>query len=200
STFLEDVFRQEMHLQPSEVHLCADIAGWSDIDTLDRCMNFVSRSRKRATHFVPDWDIDLHVNEHSFGLKETGFDFSKRGALSCTIYDKTREMKQSGKEWFTDIWRLHGWDEAKDGAVWRVEFKFKREALHELQQGDEFWGMEDACDLPERFPVVWACAVGRVEGTDSDEPRDGWVRCVVRMRERACAGWLEGAAGRAVRG
>src|SRR5437763_17189185 len=26
NTFLEDVFGQEMHLQPSEVHLCADIA------------------------------------------------------------------------------------------------------------------------------------------------------------------------------
>ncbi len=57
---LVEVFGQEMHLQPSEVHLCADIAGWSDIVTLDRRMNFVSRSRKRATHFVPDWDIDLH--------------------------------------------------------------------------------------------------------------------------------------------
>jgi len=70
STFLTEVFGQEMHLQPSEIHLCADIAGWSDIAALDRRINFVSRSRKRATHFVPDWDIDLHVIEHSFGLKE----------------------------------------------------------------------------------------------------------------------------------
>src|SRR5260370_42389992 len=133
-----------MVVKPSAVHLCTDIVGWSDIDALDRRINFVSRSRKRATHFVADWDIDLHVNEYSFGLKETGFDFSKRGTLSCTIYDKTREIKQS------DIWRLHGWDDVKDGAVWRVEFKFKREALHELQQGDEFWGIEDAFDLPQR--------------------------------------------------
>ena len=200
SAFLKEVFEQEMHLQPSEVHLCADIAGWSDIDTLDRRVNFVSRSRKRATHFVPDWDIDLHVNEHSFGLKETGFDFSKRGALSCTIYDKTREMKQSGKEWFTDIWRLHGWDEVKDGAVWRVEFKFKREALHELQQGDEFWGIENAFDLPERLPVLWAYAAGHIQGKDSDEPPDGWLRCVVPTSDKNRARWPTHPAWKVVQG
>jgi hypothetical protein len=71
SGFLTEVFGQEVHLLLSEVHLCADLAGWTDIATLDRRINFVSRSRKRATHFVPDWDIDLHVNGHSFGLKET---------------------------------------------------------------------------------------------------------------------------------
>jgi len=188
SAFLAEVFGQEMRLQPSEVHLCADIAVWSDITTLDRRINFVSRSRKRATHYVPDWDIDLHVNEHSFGLKETGFDFSKRGALSCTIYDKTREMKQSGKEWFTDIWRLHGWDEARDGAVWRVEFKFKREALHELQQGDEFWGIEDVFDLPERLPVLWAYAAGQGAGGPDGLP-DGWLRCVVPSDDKNRSRW-----------
>jgi hypothetical protein len=40
-------------------------------------------------------------------------------------YGKTKEMKQSGKEWFTDIWRLHGWDGTKGDAVRRIEFKFR---------------------------------------------------------------------------
>jgi hypothetical protein len=148
SAFLAEVYGREMNLQPSEIHLCADIGGWSDIDTLDRRVNFVSRSRKRASHLVPDWDIDLHVKEHSFGLKETSFDFSKHGALSCTIYDKTREMKQTGKEWFTDIWRLHGWDEATDGAglccknarrnTMGVKLPFLPSlAYHSKQTGDE---------------------------------------------------------------
>ncbi len=101
--------------------------------------------------------------------------------MSCTIYDKTREMKQSGKEWFTDIWRLHGWDEEKDGSVWRVEFKFKREALHELQQDDEFWGIEDAFDLPERLPLLWAYAAGHVQGSESDERR--MAGCVALCRK-----------------
>jgi len=199
-TFLMEVFGQEIHLQPSEIHLCADVAGWSDVTTLDRRINFVSRSRKRATHFVPDWDTNLHVNEQSFGLKETGFDFSKRGALSCTIYDKTREMKQSGKEWFTDIWRLHGWNEAEDGPVWRVEFKFKREALHELQLGDEFWGIEDAFALPKRLPVLWAYAAGHVQGGDSNEAPDGWLRCVVPTIDKNRARWPTHPAWKVVQG
>jgi hypothetical protein len=107
--FLAGIFGQEMHLQPSEIHLCADVAGWTELATLDRRKHFVSRSRKRGSHFEHDWAADLHVREFSYGLQETGFDFSKRGAISCTIYDKTREIKQSGKEWFADIWRLHGW-------------------------------------------------------------------------------------------
>jgi hypothetical protein len=200
NAFLREVFGQEVHLQPSEVHLCTDIAGWSDVASLDRLNNFVSRSRKRDTHSVPDWDIDLYVNEHSFGLKQTGFDFSKRGALSCTIYDKTREMKQSGKEWFTDIWRLHGWDETEDGAVWRVEFKFKREALHELQQVDEFWGIENAFDLPERLSVLWAYAAGHVQVNESDEPPDGWLRCVIPTSDKNRARWLTHPAWKVVQG
>src|SRR5579872_1290357 len=123
--FLTGIFNQSMHLQPSEIHLCADVAGWADVASLDRRTNFISRSRKRDIHCESDWAFDVQVQEHAYGLQETGFDFSKRGSLSCTIYDKTREMKQSGKEWFCDIWRLHDWRE-EDGPVWRVEFKFKR--------------------------------------------------------------------------
>jgi len=186
--FLIEIFGQSMHLQPSEVHLCADVAGWQDIANLDRRKNFVSRSRKRDTHFVPDWDYDLRMKEHSFGLKETGFDFSKRGAISCTIYDKTREMKQSGKEWFSDIWRLHGWN-ADDGSVWRIEFKFKRQALHELQQEDKFWGIEDAFDLPERLPTMWAYAAGHVDGGSEGAPPDGWLRCVTPTDDKNRARW-----------
>src|SRR2546423_13255725 len=118
-SFLMDVFKQSMFLQPSEIHLCADIAGWPDITSLDRRKHFVSRSRKRSSHFEQDWETDLRVKDFSYGLKATGFDFSKRGVLSCTIYDKSREMKQSGKEWFCDIWRSHGWCEDEDGSVWR---------------------------------------------------------------------------------
>ena len=186
--FLMDVFKQSMFLQPSEIHLCADVAGWSDIASLDRRKHFVSRSRKRGSHFEQDWDTDLHVKDFSYGLKATGFDFSKRGMLSCTIYDKTREMKQSGKEWFCDIWRLHGWREDEDGSVWRVEFKFKRQALHELHQEGVFWGIEDAFALPERLSVLWAYAAGHVEHDDNDEP-DGWLRCVTPTDDKNRARW-----------
>jgi len=187
--FLTGIFHQSMHLQPSEIHLCADVAGWSDVASLDRRKNFISRSRKRDIHCEPDWAFDVQVQEHAYGLQETGFDFSKRGSLSCTIYDKTREMKQSGKEWFCDIWRLHDWRE-DDGSVWRVEFKFKREALHELCQEGVFWGIENAFELPERLPVLWAYAAGHVEGGAGNEALpDGWLRCVVPTEDKNRARW-----------
>ena len=59
-----------------------------------------------------------------------------------------------------------------------MEFSFKREALHELRQtvGEQvrFHGIEDAYDLPERLPVLWAYAVGQPEAEAA-----GWLRCVV---------------------
>lgn len=64
--FLSEIFGQSMFIQPSEIHLCADIAGWSDIITLDRRTHSVSRSRKRSSHFVPDWETDLKVKDFSY--------------------------------------------------------------------------------------------------------------------------------------
>ena len=189
NSFLHDVFQGDMmYLQPSEVHLCADIANWQDIATLDRRKNFVSRSRKRGKYHETGLHEDMKLNDYSDGLKETGFDFSQRGAMSCTIYDKTREMRKSGKHWFADLWRLRSqWDEEQEPSVWRVEMKFKRQMLHEVKQGD-FHGIEDVYDLPERFPVLWTYASGHVNG-GSDGLPDGWLRCVFPNRDTNRARW-----------
>ncbi|WP_126550134.1 hypothetical protein [Dictyobacter kobayashii] len=103
--FLNDLFHDEMFLQVSQVDLCADVAGWHDLEKLDRKRDFVSRSRKRGVHLEPAWGYDAHLQQESMGLHETGFVFSKRGAISCRIYDKTREIHVSGKEWVPDLWR-----------------------------------------------------------------------------------------------
>ncbi|GAC1355978.1 MAG: hypothetical protein NVSMB38_36980 [Ktedonobacteraceae bacterium] len=72
--------------------------------------DFVSRSRKRVPHYEAGWTCET-VSEYSYGLLPSGFDFSPRGPMSCTIYDKTREIKKSGKVWMEDVWRANGWDE-----------------------------------------------------------------------------------------
>jgi hypothetical protein len=143
--FLDDLFKQEVYLQVSLVDLCVDVAGWEDVEQLDKVQNFVSRSRKRMIHDESEWIGEVKSREYSMGFARTGFDFSRgkhgSSSLSCRIYDKSRELKQSGKEWFLDLWRAHGWSE-EDGCVWRVEFSFKREVLHELQQentSSEWW-------------------------------------------------------------
>ena len=46
--------------------------------------------------------------------------------------------------------------------VWRIEFKFSREALHEMKNGDEFHSIESAYDLVDRLEVLWVYAAGQV--------------------------------------
>jgi hypothetical protein len=94
------------------------------------------------------------------------------------MYDKTREIKKSGKLWMEDVWRVNGWDEEEDTVVWRVEYKFKREVLNELKQGERFHGIDDAYELPALLSVLWAYAAGQVQGGVDGLP-DGWLRCVV---------------------
>ena len=184
NALLYDIFHDMMYLQVSSVDLCVDMAGWKDITTLDRRNNFVSHARKRAEHYTSDDDVSLVDN--SAGLAQTGFDFSKRGVMSCTIYDKTRELKKSGKSYFLDLWRSRGWTET-DGDVWRVEMKFKRQALHELKT-DTFHGVDDAYELVERLPVLWAYAAGHPTGGTDGFP-DGWLRCVVPTEDKTRARW-----------
>lgn len=195
-TFLDDLFKTEMFLQVSSVDLCVDVAGWEDVERLDRVQNFISRSRKRTVRDESEWATEVKSREYSVGFQRTGYDFArgKHGlsSLSCRMYDKSRELVQSGKEWFVDLWRSHGWSE-DDGCVWRVEFSFKREALHELQQENTshevvFWGIEDAYELPERLPVLWAYATGQVDDGPDGLP-DGWLRCVVPNGDKNRSRW-----------
>lgn len=191
--FLDDFFMQKVYLQVSSVDLCIDIAGWDDVERLDRVLNFVSRSRKRMIRDESEWISEMKSREYSVGFQRTGYDFSRgkhgSSSLSCRMYDKSRELEQSGKEWFLDLWCSHGWSE-EDG---RVEFSFKREALHELQQENlshevAFWGIEDAYELPDRLAVLWAYATGQVNGGPDGVP-DGWLRCVVPNGDKNRSRW-----------
>ena len=187
--FLDEVFRGEMYLQVSEVHLCADVAGWDGVEKLDRTQHFVSHSRKRSARFTPDWGFDSEVQEHSYGLQGTGFEFSSGGPVSCIIYEKSREIRRSGKGWFEDIWRVNGWSDVDEQKIWRVEMRFKREALHELQLEGAFHGIEDVYSLPDRLPLLWAYGVGSpLRGTDEEVP-DGWLRCVVPGNDKKRSRW-----------
>src|SRR5215469_2677377 len=170
--FLSDILETQVYLQVSEVHLCADVA-WS-FEQVDYRQEFVSRSRKRAGYEVAEGDVE--VEDYTYGLRRTGMAFSSRGPISCSIYDKGREVKRSGKLWFEDLWSGNGWDGT--GPIWRVEFRFKREFLHELKVDGLYHGVEDATELPVRLVVLWAYAAGHIGGGADGWP-DGWLRLVV---------------------
>jgi hypothetical protein len=188
--FLEQQFGCDLFLQVSEVHVCVDVAGWSEIRSVDHRRDFVSRARQRPVHETADWNFEpgeqMEVRDFAYGLVRTSLAFAPKGTLSCLIYEKSREIKRSGKEWLEDKWLVNGWEEGQ--VVWRVEFRFEREALHELSQGSAFHGLEDVYDLPAKISVLWAYAAGQVEGGADGWP-DGWLRYVVPGEDKSRSRW-----------
>src|SRR6266700_1268531 len=176
--FLISIFGEHISLQVSEVHLCADLVGF-DFSQVNYEEHFVSRVRKNESIYTMGVDgVSLDYRRVST------LRFSSHGSpLSCSIYNKTLEIKQkSGKIWFHDLWRkgmegLHGgvWDGESD--VWRVEFRFRREFLRNLKAP-----IEDAYDLLGQFKHLWEYAAGRIVGGDDGLP-DGWLRYVLPSKD-----------------
>jgi hypothetical protein len=141
--FLKDLLGNEnFQLQTREVHRCVDVAGWSLTQADEE--RFVSRG---AFHGRPEEEVLMLPDVHGRGRLRRQFDFSKTAPHSCCIYDKTREVKISGKEWLYAIWQQHGWD--GHSKVIRVEFRYDRECLREM-------GIEDPYDMLGEFDRMWA--------------------------------------------
>lgn len=84
--------------------------------------DIVARARCKTEHFVNE--------EYTEGRVFSGLTIGRGDPLLARIYNKTLEIKKSGKTWFKDIWIENGWIENKD--VWRVEFQLRRAVLKEL--------------------------------------------------------------------
>jgi hypothetical protein len=104
----------------SRVDIYADFQGWvprpHDYD------RFVTRSRRNT----------LHIAVHHDGRRFTGFTFG-RDAIVGRLYDKTVEIKHSGKAWMRDLWGDQ-FDPSKP--VWRLEFQLRRQVLKECGLSD----------------------------------------------------------------
>jgi hypothetical protein len=79
----------------------------------------------------------------------TGFSFGLGGDISARLYNKTEEIKKSGKDYLKYLWLEKGWSGAQD--VWRLEFQFKRKILgeHQVRTVDE---------LLDRLGPLWVYA------------------------------------------
>lgn len=89
-----------------------------------------------ASPFALDaWDDDSWVTRARFQDRHrvdglfTGWSIG-RGKLMARLYDKTLEIKASGKDYLRPIWMENGWDGVSP--VYRLEFQFRNEALKEL--------------------------------------------------------------------
>lgn len=193
-TFLHDLFGLALYFQVSEVHLCADMIGW-DVSSCEWQDTFLSRARRRVDRAETVSAGSAAVVVVS-GRKLATLEFGSHGSpLSCVIYNKSLEIRQKShdKIWFHDLWqrvqRVDGssvWDGETD--VWRVEFRFKRESLHELKEDGVFHGIENADDLPERLEALWTYAAGHA-GVVADGLPDGWLRYTVPSSDSNMARW-----------
>lgn len=167
--FLSSLFPYRLHLQVSEVHLCADIVGW-DIGQANWQEGFVSRAV--STSARPD-ETDVESGPCAVRCrwkKLTTLEFGSHSSrLSCSIYNKSVEIQRSGKQWFEDIWKANGWD--GEAPVWRVEFRFRREFLRVV-------GVEWAYDLMDMMKLLWDYAAGHATDGEDGLP-DGWLRYVI---------------------
>src|SRR2546421_202123 len=194
-TFLFEVFGPMLHLQVSEVHLCADILGW-DISSCSWQDTFLSRARRRVDRAADEVIAGGAAVAVVSGRRLATLEFGSHGSpLSCAIYNKRLEIVQKSQEktWFHDLWRrikqedgTPVWDGESD--VWRVEFRYKREALHELKEDGVFHGVEDADSLPERLEALWTYATGHSGGAADGLP-DGWLRYAVPSSDSNMARW-----------
>lgn len=77
--------------------------------------HWVKRCKKR----------DIHEDRDQV----TGMTFGAGNEVSARLYDKTKEIVKSGKDYLKPIWAAQGWQEGQ--TVWRMEFQVRREGLPE---------------------------------------------------------------------
>lgn len=77
--------------------------------------HWVKRCKKRSIHEEAD--------------AVTGISFGAGNEVSARLYDKTREIEKSGKDYMRGLWTQAGWDGRAQ--VWRMEFQVRREGLPE---------------------------------------------------------------------
>lgn len=138
----------------SRIDLYADFGTDHDLTTLPG-NNWVKRSKKRSIHEESD--------------QVTGISFGGGNEVSARLYDKTREILKSGKDYLKPLWALEGWEEG--GQVWRMEFQIRREGLPVAMLGsaDEAIGL---CGSLWRYLCTeW---LRLAVPSDSDDTRSRW--------------------------
>lgn len=59
----------------------------------------------------------------------TGWAFG-RSDMHARLYNKSLEIRKSGKDYFLPLWNQAGWD--GEATIWRMEFQFRRERLKQF--------------------------------------------------------------------
>lgn len=116
---------------------------------------------------------------------------SRAQPLQAQLYEKSREILSSGKEWMREVWGSSGFFNP-ERPVWRAELRFYRRYLRELVRPDDPYrsGVDSISDLRESLGDLVSSALGGYE----DAPGT-WLRFAEsatrgeNTSRRASAGW-----------
>ncbi len=138
--------RRMLDAQVSRIDLACDFMGWQpEPELLDhvigkvvrRDLNFEWGQHEKREKAEAEGKLAPFARTHSQGRRFTGFTFGG-GNLLARLYDKTVEIRRSGKTWFEPLYERAGWEGVeKSGHVWRLEFQIRREALSGCEVSSE---------------------------------------------------------------
>jgi hypothetical protein len=151
-----DLFAAPVPLQVSRAGVYADVQGWRP--TPGDLHRFICRASWRRLFAEPVAEADVSCRLHCIGRRFSGFVFGK-GDVVARLYDKTLELTHSGETWPEVVWV--GRD--PEQPVWRVEFQFRRRALHEFGVGHVNELLAGRQDLWE-YGTRWLSLRRRVAG------------------------------------
>jgi hypothetical protein len=175
--WLQPIFKEDGYrVQVSRADLATDYQGY--VPRRTDLENVV----KRAAHTenTPD-DDDAPVSRWDRGNRLTGFSAGRSTNIRASGYDKTGEIRVTGKQWFHDLWaRCAGYQPGE--AVWRMEYQCGRAFLkkHCIETVDDLLGQLSAL---WRYGMAWYSF--RQPGA-ADTNRSRWA---LAPWWRALSGW-----------
>jgi hypothetical protein len=168
-----EVLPGRCEVRVSIVHQCADVQGW--VPTLADLGGIVKRADTLSVYGGDGEKYEEEGLSYRLARGDTleTVAAGRSNRLRASVYDKTKELKKSGKDWFRDVWAQHASYDA-DLPVWRVEFQYGRELLHKyrietledlrVHQDQLFryglawfsWRERQVTDLdhPQRWPLI----------------------------------------------
>jgi hypothetical protein len=148
SIWLQPIFKEEGYrVQVSRVDLATDYQGY--VPRRTDLENVVKRAAH--TEHMADGDGET-ATEWNRGNRLTGFSSGRSTNIRASGYDKTGEIKVSGKTWFRDLWaRCAGYRAGEP--VWRMEYQCGRDFLKKH-------GIETVDDLLGQLAALWRYGVG----------------------------------------
>lgn len=159
----------ELREAVQRVDVCVDFQGW--VPSASDFEKFCCPGAPTATvHEESPVEETLEAPRMWKRWNLTGFRFGK-GDVVVRLYDKTEEIKSSGKKWMFDVWADNPNGYSPDRPVWRLEVQLRRGFLKEARRIDGR-RLESVEETLEALGELWRYVLGhRVRLTLSDRDR-----------------------------